>query len=113
MIKGCACDRAISVDNQYYLDYSEIIDDSSYNATIPGMAYFSQQYLTKFFRYAFLSFSSFPYSLIGVLMLSLRLILEVMPVRRCNVPRVILRTTLLESLKSKLLLALVIPERSR
>lgn len=54
MIQGCACDRAVSVDNQYYSDYSELIDQHSFNLSssnfTSSLRYYSQDYLNKFQR---------------------------------------------------------------
>lgn len=52
MIQGCACDRAVSVDNQYYLDYSYLIDEHFLNVTSSNISvqYYSEAYLSKFQR---------------------------------------------------------------
>ena len=51
MIKGCVCDRAVSVDNQFYTDYSNLIGDSYFNVTDNyTLTYYSEDFLSKFYR---------------------------------------------------------------
>jgi hypothetical protein len=57
MIQGCVCHRAITVDNQYDVQYALLIGESKFNKTLTNytLEHYSPAYLRKFYRgpYAF------------------------------------------------------------
>lgn len=51
LIRGCACDRAISVDNQFNSRYTDFPDEFGYNeTTLETISYYSEADQNKFYR---------------------------------------------------------------
>ena len=62
LIRGCVCNRAISVDNQYYSDYTMLINAHAFNSsTLNDTATYTDVDLTKFYRGYFLSIDEMIY----------------------------------------------------
>ena len=54
-MRGCSCLRAITVDGQYDVNYSKMINSFFYNDTSNTSVTYTDEYLHKFYRgpYAF------------------------------------------------------------